>query len=282
MKKILLTLFLLSSLIAAPLAGQSAIQDTPPLPEELRQMLLDGNYLGALGIIQTFQEEEKDESGFWDYLEARTVQRSGRLDQAMDLYENFAAKNAESPWAAKARFYHAEVLAEQGGWEAAEQIWAEEVARLRGPERQRELAKIYLDLAAEKTAPLTGAAQRDPGDFAMARVLYGKALTLDLPEDLRKFVLERAAWCSSQREDWTQAANAYALYLEEFEDVHASYAHAEAVRKLGSLDLARRMYEDLAIALDDDAHGHGASLVRTTWGARMGRRRGLDSHCCVD
>ena len=120
MKKIFLALFLFSSLVAAPLTAQSRIQDTPPLPEELRQMLLDGNYPASLEIIQAFQNEEKDESGFWDYLEARTVQRSGRLDQAIELYENFAAENAESPWAAKARFYHAEVLAEQGGWEAAE------------------------------------------------------------------------------------------------------------------------------------------------------------------
>jgi len=269
MKKIFLALFLLSYLVAAPLAAQSTIQDTPPLPEELRQMLLDGNYSGALEIIQTFQKEGKDESGFWDYLEARTVQRSGRLDQAIELYENFAAANAESSWAAKARFYHAEVLAEQGGWEAAEQIWAKEVARLRGPERQRELAQIYLSLAAEKTAPLAGAAQRDLGDFAMARVLYGKALALDLPNDLRKFVLERAAWCSVQREEWGQAASAYALYLKEFEDVHASYAHADAARKAGALDSARRMYEDLAVALADDNHGLDATELNALRGLAL-------------
>lgn len=221
------------------------------MPEELRQLLLDGDHAEALEQIRGFQEGEEDPDGFWDFLEARTLQRSGRSDQAREQFLAFEANFAESPWLPKVRYHHAELLARQGAWEEAERIWAEEVARLRGPERQRALADIYLDLAKDLTAPLTGAAQRNPDDFQRARVLYQKALDLDLPEDLQEQLLERIAWCSEQRKDWRTAVVDYGNYLERFDDAQVRYAYGEAQRKAEQLNEARYTYENLADALED-------------------------------
>ncbi|MGB0951784.1 MAG: alpha-2-macroglobulin family protein [Planctomycetota bacterium] len=251
MKKSFLLLLLTSLLSSVPVWGQSAIQDAPAMPEELRQLLLDGDHAEALKQIRGFQQGEEDPEGFWDFLEARTLQRSGRSDQAREGFLAFEANFPESPWLPKVRYHHAELLARQGAWEEAERIWAEEVARLRGPERQRALADIYLDLAKELTAPLTGAAQRHPDDFQRARVLYQKAMDLDLPTDLQEQLLERIAWCSEQRKDWRTAVIDYGNYLERFDDAEVRYAYGEAQRKAEQLNEARRTYEDLADALAD-------------------------------
>ena len=207
-----LFLFLHLALFLAPLRAQSAIQDSPALPEGLRQALLNEEYAEAFEEIRGFQQSEEDPSGFWDYLEARTLQRMGRSDRALELYADFTVQRADSPWLHKVRFHQAEELARLGNWEEAERIWAEEVTWLRGAERQESLAGIYLELAETWTAPFSGAAQRAPSDFARARVLYTKSLDLDLGEALRGFVLERIAWCSEQQEQWPQAVLDYEPY----------------------------------------------------------------------
>ena len=252
MKKTFLLLLLTSLLSSVPVWGQSAIQDAPSMPEELRQLLLDGDHAEALKQIRGFQKGEEDPDGFWHFLEARTLQRSGRIDQAREAFQSFEASFPESPWLAKVRFHHAELLARQGAWQQAERIWSEEVARLRGPERQRALAGIYLDLAKELTAPLTGAAQHHPDDFQRARVLYRKALDLDLPTDLQEQLYERIAWCSEQRKDWSAAVVDYRAYLERFDNPQVRFAFGEAQRKAEQMSSARSTFLDLADALEGD------------------------------
>lgn len=251
------------------------------MPEELRQLLLDGEHQEALKQIRGFQEEEEDPDGFWHFLEARTLQRAGREGAAREAFLAFEGQFAESPWLPKVRFHHAELLARQGAWEEAERIWAEEVTRLRGPERQRALANIYLDLAAELTAPLTGAAQHAPDDYQRARILYLKALDLDLPDDLQEQILERIAWCSEQQNDWPAAVVDYRRYLDRFDDPQVRFAFAEAQRQADQDAGARRSYEDLARALEDgtftmedDAREglHGMALFSIGYTFDQGRR----------
>ncbi|MCP4770763.1 MAG: tetratricopeptide repeat protein [Planctomycetes bacterium] len=254
MKPSLLKIFLaglLTLLFCTPLSAQSALQDSPPIPEKLRIALLDGDYREALRDIRNLQKDQPELTGFWYYLEGVAQQRAGNRSAAIEAFEQVEQNYGEGPWVHKACFHHAEALSAAGDWQGAEAIWESEVSWLRGAERQRELASIYFDLADGFSEDKQGAAGLEASEFQSAIVLYRKGLELDIPADQRRYAMGRVAWCFKQLKDWGSAVQAYRQYTDEFEDSGASFEYGQALRNHGSMDQARRVYEDLAASLDD-------------------------------
>ena len=221
------------------------------MPEKLRIALLDGNYREALRDIRGLQQDQPELTGFWYYLEGVAQQRAGNRSAAIESFEFVEQNYGEGPWIHKARFHHAEALSASGDWQGAEAIWESEVSWLRGAERQRELAAIYFDLADGFSQDKQGAAGLEASEYQSAIVLYRKGLELDIPTDQRRYAMGRIAWCFKQLKDWGSAVGAYRDYTEEFEDFDASFEYGQALRNYGSLDQARRVYEDLAAELDE-------------------------------
>ena len=284
----LLRSFLLTVLCSLlPLSGlvaQSAIQDSPDVPESLRIALMDGELDKALRSLRQLQDEVPDPSGFWFYLEGLTLQRNGELDAAIGAFQRVARDFGEGPWVHKARYRMADAYAEMGNWEESERIWAEEVRWLRGEERQGELASIYFDLAESYLEQDAAAAGLESSDFDSAIRLLDKGLALDLPAEMRSHALERRAWCYAQAGKWKQAANAYAVYLEDHDDPDATLEWGHALRKRGSKTEARRVYEDLAAGIVDERedadrnelHGHAMYAIGYTFGdSRSDRERAI-------
>ncbi len=221
------------------------------MPEQLRVELLDGKLDAALRTLDDLQKNHPDATGFWYYLEGIAQQRMGQGTAAIAAFERVEKEFTAGPWVHKARFHHAEVLSTAGDWKGAEQIWESEVSWLRGAERQRELAAIYFDLADGFSAQQTGAASLETVEYQSAIVLYQKGLELDIPADQRQYALGRVAWCYAELKDWGRAAGAYESLLKEFPDHQVQYAYAQALRQHGSLEEARRVYENLAVDLTD-------------------------------
>lgn len=276
-------------LFSAQVFAQSALQDSPPLPEKLRIALLDGNLDFALRTIRDLQKTQPDLTGYWFYLEGITQQRDGDDTAAMRAFENVEANFSSGPWIHKARFHHAEVLSDAGDWKGAERIWESEVSWLRGAERQRELAAIYFDLADGFSSEKQGAASLESAKYKSAIALYNKGLELDLPAEQRQYALGRVAWCYSKLGEWQASARMYALLWKENGDPQVHFEYADALRKHKSLEQARREYEDLAAELEDQRGDaalnqlHGLALYSIGYTFKGNRsigafRRFLEAH----
>jgi uncharacterized protein YfaS (alpha-2-macroglobulin family)/TolA-binding protein len=253
-------------LFSTQILAQSALQDSPPLPEKLRIALLDGKFDSALRTIRDLQKSKPDLTGYWYYLEGITQQRNGKATAAVRAFERVETEFNTGPWVHKARFHHAEVLSDAGDWKGAEQIWESEVSWLRGAERQRELAAIYFELADGFSAQQQGAASLEQAEYRSAIVLYNKGLELDLPAEQRQYALGRVAWCYTQLGEWQAAARMYGLLWKENDDPQTHFEYADALRQQNALEQARREYEDLAAELEEQRgdqelnHLHGLAL----------------------
>jgi len=251
------------------------------MPEQLRVELLDGKLDAALRTLDDLQKNHPDATGFWHYLEGIAQQRAGQGTAAIAAFERVEKEFTAGPWVHKARFHHAEVLSLAGDWKGAEQIWENEVSWLRGAERQRELAAIYFDLADEFSALQTGAASLEKAEYQSAIVLYQKGLELEIPADQRQYALGRVAWCYAELKEWGRAARAYATLLKEFPDHQVQYEYAQALRQHGSLEDARRVYENLAVDLTDlreepaldQLHGMALYAIGFTYGDHSSDRK---------
>ena len=300
-----LTLALLSLAPAAaslaqepePQAQDSVLKELPVVPETLRVAMLHGRHEDARRILKDFLASEPELADLWLYLDALVQERSGALRPALDGYRRVEAEHPASPWATKARFHRADLHGRLGEWADAERIWEQAARDLRSEGRQGELARIYLDIADELS---TAAADAQPGDrtldYPRAAAIYTKVLELEAPAADREEARYRYAWCVEQGGDWNRTAQAYALYLEEFEPggkrvFEARFRRGNALMLSGNKAEARRVFEDLSAALSQAFAGAGAhaplfagadAAQRTAWRELAGDADFARAHTFVE
>lgn len=261
---------LLFSLLFVTLPTRAASEgrvEPEAVPSAVRAALLRGEHEKALEELVRLEAETPAAAAWWAFLRGRTLELAGRLDEAEQELARLEGPLAGSPWQAKARFHRAEVLRRLGRFEEAEAILEEAADTLRAEDRQRELARIYLDVADELSTPSSASLPADGLDYGRAFALYSRALELEVPRDVIDHAMYRQALCKARAGEHTAAASLARDYLKRFdptrldspaarEGAGAKVLEARLLlgRELlaqGSRDAARRELEDVGATLED-------------------------------
>ncbi|MDA1266926.1 MAG: tetratricopeptide repeat protein, partial [Planctomycetota bacterium] len=289
MRVLALVLVVLSSLSLTPVALAGANDgegDLASVPDPIRDDLLHGRWDHALAKLEVMGTQKPEDTDLWLLLAGVAHDRAGRTEEALAALRTIENEHAESPWVAKARFRQAEIHRARGEYQAAEAIYEAAVRHLRSPERQGELAAIYMeyadDAATRPSAPTPGHRL----DFDRAFQLYAKVLELDAPRAMRDKALFRMALCQVETGSHETARQRFQIYLDELDPTRQKPLRSgflpgehiwEARWRLGIAELnlgqgaqARRTFEDLAEDLEDalDSGDVAAEMRRRAGDAR--------------
>lgn len=264
MRFLLLALILL---LSAPTLRAAEDSGLAAVPGGLRSDLQHQRWDEALTRLEALGAERAEDSDLWLLLAGVAHHGAGRHEEALGALRQLEAEHPGSPWAAKARFRRADIHRARGEYREAEAIYEDAVRHLRSPERQGELAQVYLDYADDAS---TTPAVPTPGhrlDHDRAFALYAKVLELEAPRELRDRALFRMAFCQEALGNWDSARQRFELYLAEFDPARqrplpAGFAAGSRVwqarLRLGRAELAagrgaqaRRTFEDLAADLTE-------------------------------
>jgi len=257
----LILLVSMPTLRAAEDPGLSAV------PDALRSDLQHQRWGDALTKLEVLGAERADDTDLWLLLAAVAHHGAGRHEEALGTLRQLEADHPGSPWTPKARFRRADIHRARGEYEEAEAIYEDAVRHLRSPERQGELAQVYLDYADDASTTPTVPTPGHRLDHDRAFALYAKVLELEAPRELRDRALFRMAVCQEATGNWDIARQRFELYLAEFDPARQKPLPANFVAgarvwkarlRLGRAELAagraaqaRRTFEDLAADLTD-------------------------------
>ena len=208
-----------------PSASQDGGQEPAPrtfvylaeLPTKVRQAMLAGEHDEALRMLRDLLRNDEARADHWSYYLAVALRAADKKDDALKILDSFEANFPQSIWLRKARFLRADVLRDLKRLSEAEQIYEEEALRLRSPERQGELAQIYLNFARElSTPPDAGTPDNGNLDYGRAANLYGRVLDLGAPDYARAEAMFGMARCYEELKDWNQARVRFESFLKEF------------------------------------------------------------------
>ena len=136
---------LLTLLFCAP--AQARGEDLGAVPDPVREDLLGGRWDQAISKLDDLGTRKPEHGDLWLLLTGVAHDRAGRVEKALGALRRLESEHRESPWVPKARFRRAEILRAQGRYKEAETIYEAAVFQLRSPERQGELANVYLEYA---------------------------------------------------------------------------------------------------------------------------------------
>ncbi len=214
------------SLLAAPPDADFAAQEEQKpqafvyladLPTKIRQAMLAGDHDEALRMLHDLRKADEPRADHWTYYLAVAQRAAGKDEDALTSLGDFEGRFPESIWLRKARFLRADVLRDLKRLDEAERIYEEEAMRLRSPERQGELAEIYLNFARElSTPPKTETPDNGGVDYNRAANLYSRVLDLGAPDYARAEAIFGMARCYEELQDWNNARQRYEQFLNEF------------------------------------------------------------------
>lgn len=187
------------------------------LPTKVRQAMLAGDHDEALRMLRQLRDTDESRVDHWTYYLAVAQRAAGKRDAALTSLADYESRYPQSIWLRKARFLRADVLRDLKRLDEAERIYEEEAMRLRSPERQGELAEIYLNFARDLSTP-PEADTPDNGnlDYGRAANLYSRVLDLGAPDYARAEALFGMARCYEELQDWNQARQRFGAFLQEF------------------------------------------------------------------
>ena len=144
LKSLAQVMFGLATLVVVATADLPAV---PKVPEELRELMQDRKYDEAAGAIDKLLGTKPANPDFLTYLKGRAQHLAGEHREALATFARIERDFADSPWVRRAKFAQAAALLKLGDFEAAEQVYEEEVRFLLSTERKHEIASIYLEFA---------------------------------------------------------------------------------------------------------------------------------------
>jgi len=271
---------------------QDAHLGLPSVPDVLRRALGAGDTRRALQLVKQLEREQPEQADAWRYVKGLALAQDGQLEQAILVFTNLEQEFSTGKWLRKARFKRADLLRELGRFEEAEMIYEQEARRLLSPERQAELAGIYMQFA---RAAAEDRRESNPDaaapDFGKAITLYQKALELGVPAQLRAEALFGIAEAYEGLADWNGAAQALRTYLDAVRDhseqrdvqaLEAAYRLGRARFNAGAVQEARWEFESF-IRLIEAARGElegnaDSEALRESWSSwSESERAELDS-----
>jgi len=288
--KISATLALATCLFFLPLKAQSPAPSLPGLPAGVREAMLQGDSEAALRELAALLAKEPAAKDTVLFLRAVSLAQAGQRVQALAALDAFDAGAPASIWVHKSKFLRAQLLRDERRFEEAAAIYAAMAVRLAGPQRQAELAEVYLGFAEELAAPPLSPSAKP--DFARAADLFGRVLELNAPDSIRERAAWRRAQCIEAGNNGRATRDAYLAYLQGFDPGRnpravagrpawifaARLTLARAQLELNDPAGARRTLEDLSGDLRQAAAGAGplADSVRALDGAQLRELLTLD------
>ena len=168
-----------------------------PVPEDLRNALLQGSVDSALEQLDELEQEQADRRDDWLLFRSVILQRGERFEEALEALKVLEATYPTSPWYYKARLTRSKILMRLERYGEAQKIIEEETSRLRSGKRIEALAKILIEVAdriSQEPDP-TIPNPKQP-QYARARQLYTQAADLVPPVSLLEESLYGLARCS--------------------------------------------------------------------------------------
>ncbi|NRA75848.1 MAG: hypothetical protein HRU16_07880, partial [Planctomycetes bacterium] len=168
-----------------------------PVPEDLRNALLQGSVDTALEQLDELEQEQADRRDDWLVFRSVILQRGERFEEALEALKVLEATYPTSPWYYKARLTRSKILMRLERYGEAQKIIEEETSRLRSGKRIEELAKILLEVAdriSQEPDP-TIPNPKQP-QYGRARGLYTQAADLAPPVSLLEESLYGLVRCS--------------------------------------------------------------------------------------
>lgn len=256
-------------LLLLPTAPPADGTKLPGVPLAAREALLRGETDPALAALDKAAIDDPKSADAMLYLRAVCLAQAERRAQALEALDQLARTAPKSPWIHKSAFLRADLLRLDRRFEEAASIYEAQALRLSGPERQGELAQIYLRFAEELAAPPNSPSGKP--DYLRAADLFARVLELAAPDSLRERAAYRRAQCFEAAQDWTQSLSAHVGYLTAFDPAGTARAASgsplwiftarltlsRAQLKLGDHAGARRTLEDLSAELRLAGAGEG-------------------------
>lgn len=235
--------------------------DLPKVPENVRELLQDRKYddaAAAIDMLLAVQPDKPKNPDYLLYLKGRALHLASKHREALETFARLERDYADSPWVRRARFGQAAALLKLGDFDAAEQIYEDEVKLLLSAERKHEIASIYLEFAdayfdpPKKAGDGASVSEKKP-DYAKALNFYRQALGVGPQAERRTEVEFRIARCQQELGQHAEGVAAYQAYLKAHPtskaDIEARYQLGTAQLALGQNAEARRTWKDLL-----DAH----------------------------
>lgn len=176
------------------------------------------------------------------YREAHRLMKRERRGEARARLEPLAT--GDGPLAPKARLLMAETHLADRAFPEAEALLRRETERLLSPERRREIAGIYLELAEAAVAPRhEGLDLSPPKDHAKALRLLGFLVDMELPRDLLEDVLLRQGRMALDGELHGPARDAFRTYLLRFDPLYRREILGELPGRVAAEEPGRHVVE---------------------------------------
>ncbi|MGE4632899.1 MAG: MG2 domain-containing protein, partial [Planctomycetota bacterium] len=168
-----------------------------PVPEDLRNALLQGSVDSALEQLDELEQEQADRRDDWLVFRSVILQRGERFEEALEALKVLEATFPTSPWYYKARLTRSKILMRLERYGEAQKIIEEETSRLRSGKRIEALAKILIEVA-DRISKEPDPTIPDPKEpqYARARQLYTQAADLAPPVSLLEESLYGLVRCS--------------------------------------------------------------------------------------
>ncbi|MBN1807422.1 MAG: hypothetical protein JW909_00010 [Planctomycetes bacterium] len=184
------TMFAAIAIVAA--AGRSAAGEADEKPDAIssgKALMSVRRYQEASKVLAAYKGAYPDLAA---YLEAFAVYKSGDADGALKKLAALEETYPHSNYAGKSRMLRASIYLAQKRYTGAEEIMRQRTGQLLSADRKREIANMYLIIAEGAVAkPKVG----DPGapgpNYDKALRLFNYLAAMDLPEDMREYVLYR-------------------------------------------------------------------------------------------
>ncbi|MBX3394228.1 MAG: tetratricopeptide repeat protein [Phycisphaerae bacterium] len=190
-------------------AGESAVE------QEINRALRGREYDRAVALIEkALSSATPDSREFLLYRQGLSLQYSGKLSDAIAVFERQISEFPAGAWTIKARMHIADAHFALKQFVEAEKIYAARIAELVSEGRKGEIAKVYLEFADEYFKPKDSLLQPN---YERAQTFYEKSLELEPTGSLRETLLFKRALCNQKLGRHGPAADQFEAYLLEFD-----------------------------------------------------------------
>ncbi|MEE8450536.1 MAG: tetratricopeptide repeat protein, partial [Thermoguttaceae bacterium] len=239
-------------LLAGRLPAEPASSaDTPLVSDEIRGLMQDRDYPGAIEAIDRAAQDEDAPRDYLAYLKGRALFLQEEYDAAVAVFKQLQERFPASDWTRRAHFATAVALARKGDFRSAELIFRSEAEYLLSADRKQQIADLYLEFADTYFEPPKE--DRKP-NYAKALEFYKKALEVG-PKPRKQAEVELLiARCHQHLGQHGPAATLLTQFIEKHDDspleivsleIEARFRLGQCRMAEGNPMLARRSWQDL-------------------------------------
>lgn len=185
---------------------------------QARSLMRDRDFAAAVETLDEILEESVEAADEALYLKGRALFLDDKFEESANVVVKLTADYPESDWYYKARFLHAQCLAERKDYKGAEKIYEAEAHRLLSAERKEGITRVIVSFADELAAePAEDELDATPPNYNKAYSLYNRALQMEIDRDLKDELMFKKARAIQEAGNANAAVRDFHAYLDEFD-----------------------------------------------------------------